>query len=64
MNKNNINQWHINQDVSRENHCLKPLYLYAYIINMSEDRKLVLTRTIPHKYDQLSQLTRKLLAKT
>ena len=35
-----------------------------YIKNMSEDTKRVLTRTIQHKYAQLSQLTRKLLANT
>ncbi len=37
-----------------------PAICIDYIKNMSEDTKLVLTRTIPHKYAQLSQLTRKL----
>ena len=31
-----------------------PVICIAYIINMSEDTKLVLTRTILHKYAQLS----------
>ena len=35
----------------------KPTICIAYIRNMSEDTKLVLTRTIPHKYAQFSQLT-------
>ena len=34
-----------------------PTICIAYIRNMNEDTKLVLTRTIPHKYAQLSQLT-------
>lgn len=34
-----------------------PAICIAYIINMSEDTNLVLSRTISHKYAQLSQLT-------
>ena len=41
-----------------------PAICIAYIINMSEDTKLFLTRTILHKYVQLSQLTTYLLANT
>ena len=41
-----------------------PTIYIAYSRNMSEDTKLFLTRTIPHKYSQLSQLTSKLLANT
>ena len=42
----------------------KPTISIVYIKIMSEDTNLVLTRTIPHKYAQLSQLTSKLLANT
>ena len=48
----------------REIHSSKPHYFYCIYENMSEDTKLVLTRTILYKYSQPSQLTSKLLANT
>ena len=54
MNRKKINQWHRAQDEYGETTAQNPYIGIAYIRNMSEDTKHVLTRTIPHKYAQLS----------
>jgi len=57
MNKKKIYQWHITKDVYGEIHYSNPSIYISYIRNINEDTKLILTRTISHKYAQLSQLT-------